>query len=65
MGSLTHHYFNMAQCDKAVGFSSKEITGSVLNRLVLITFTRTSARPLYLKPYLEEIFYLVQLISIK
>lgn len=60
-----HHYFNIAQRDKAVGFSSKEITSSVLNRLVLRIFSHTLTRPLYLKCYLEEIFYWVQLISIK
>lgn len=65
MGSLMHHYFNIAQRDKAVGFSSKEITSSVLNRLVLRIFSHTLTRPLYLKCYLEEIFYWVQLISIK
>lgn len=65
MGSLMHHYFNIAQCDKAVGFSSKEIISSVLNRLVLTIFSPTLTRPLYLKSYLEEIFYWVQLISIK
>lgn len=65
MESLIHHYFNIAQCDKAVGFSTKEITGSVLNILVLITFRHTSARLLYLKCYIEDIFYWVKLLSIK